>query len=613
MNKDIGMWTRYTIVCVVLLLTCNTLFAECMSDEEYSALASKFYSWEKGNADDSLLRQQIKIFNTLRALENYTQSHEYAIDQDNNHLTYIDKILIIVKNNVYSAIPLYIIRYAHDIHNAFGCAVDIVSVNGETAPQIRALIQSYSTNLDGTVLIGDIIPAFYYHPDSIESDTISWEEETFPCDLYYMDINGTWQLKNDGSGAYDGHTGNVKPEIFVGRINTATMGRDEIQELIYYFDKDHQYWTGQKALNKQRALTFTGPDWNNTNFWDSVAPLYGNNYYDVVQADMFNKHNYINYLQNNNYEFVQLACHSNVGFHNFQTTTDSLLYGTQISNLQTKQIGYNLFCCKACNWDKKANSQCLGESYLYGQNNNSSALTVIGSTKTGGMYYFSLFYRLLGIGRCIGEAHKQWWKVNFGDNHDINIVHWFYGMTILGDPLINFNFTNDCDDILTLNGGEESASNNMYYAQSKIIVQNYSLTEGQSVTLSAPTIQINGPFTCNSASTFTTNINDHCVCNSGTRNHQRTIRRNASTHSDFQLSHDDVTKPLTIFPNPAHDILNIQCNEPIASVSLFNINGQCVLRTKHSQINISHLPQGLYFIRVTTETEQILQTKIIHL
>jgi hypothetical protein len=56
----------------------------------------------------------------------------------------------------------------------------------------------------------------------------------------------------------------------------------------------------------------------------------------------------------------------------------------------------------------------------------------------------------------------------------------------------------------------------MYYAQSKIVVQNYSLTQGQSVSLYATEIQITGPFYCSSSSAqmrLVANVHDSCVCN----------------------------------------------------------------------------------------------------
>lgn len=595
----------YSFICVLLLSVCNVLCAEEITELEYEKLAMKFYSWEKGNENDSLVRQQIKNFNMERALESYSQNHEYTIMQDNYLQTYIQKILIIVKQNIYSNMSSYVIRYAHDVHNTFGCAVDIVSVNGESAPQIKTLIQTYATNLSGVVLVGDIIPAYYYH-----SVAPSWNEETFPCDLFYMDINGTWALKSDGSGVYDNHTGFVAPEIFVGRINTATMGRDEVQELKYYFDRNHQYWTGKKALNKQRALTFTETDWNYTDFWDKIAPLYGNNNYDVVKADMFYKTDYLNYLQNDNYEFIQLACHSWYYAHDFEVGgVHSTVYNYEISSLNTKQIGYNLFCCKGCKWTESYSSQCLGESYLYGQVNNSSALAVVGSAKTGGMLSFSDFYTPLGQGKCIGLAFKEWWISHCGNSHSDEKKRWFYGLTILGDPLLNFHFTNDCDEILYLNGGEET-TNNMYYAQSKIEVQNYSLTQGQFVQLSAPTIQITGPFACNSSSTFIATPNDNCVCNNNRFSSEE--RNNKKQYSEVTSEHIR-TYNLTAYPNPAKDLLIIDTNEELTLIVIYNQQGNYILQTKELNINVSHLTSGVYMIHALTTDGEMRKGKFIKL
>lgn len=593
----------YVIMTYLIIYSYVPLYAEDISEEEYAEIASKFYSWEKGNENDSLLRQQIKVFNVSRALESYSQNHEYSIPQDGNNQTYIEKILIIVKNNVYSSMPSYVIRYAHDIHNAYGCTVDIVSVSGETAPQIRSLIQAYSTDLNGVVLIGDIIPAFYYH-----GTAPTWEEETFPCDLFFMDIDGTWQLMNDGSGIYDGHTGNVAPEIFVGRINTATMGRNEIPELKWYFDKNHQFYMGQKVLNKQRAATFTYSDWDDVIFRTSVSPLYGSNYYDAVHGSAFNKANYCTYLQDTDYEFIQLACHSSSIHHNFKTTLDNILYQDKIDSLYTKQIGYNLFCCHACDWTDYDTKPCLGESYLYGMNNNSSTLALVGSTKTGGMLMGMVsFYTPLGNGKCIGYSFKNWWVVYCGPTHTGEQKRWYYGMVILGDPLIDFNFTNDCDDILYLNGGEEATSN-MYYAQSRIEVQNYSITQGQSVTLSAPNIQINGPFLCNPSSSFIATPFDSCICNTTTRKSNLVSYIHSSRISSRWASNYEITA----YPNPARNEVTIECPAAISEVSFINIEGQVLLRTNQSQIDISALPQGLYIVQAVTENGEILTTKIIH-
>lgn len=606
MKNTINLFCAITI-CLTSFL--NPLHAEeDLTEAEMDSLAMKFYSWEKG--DDSQIDHQI-AYSMNRTLESFSQNHEYTIMQDAYYPIYLEKILIIVKENVYCTIPTDILRYAHDIHNSYGCAVDIVSVNGETAPQVKSLIKTYSSNLDGVVLIGDIAYMNYYHPDSIiRGDTI-WKAETFPCDLYYMDLDGAWVQQGGTSNLLLAHfndvDGDVQPDIFIGRINTAGMGRNEIQELKYYFEKNHNYWTGKKALNKQRALTFTGKDWDDwwREFRGGISPLYGSNYYDAVYgSSLFTKANYCTYLQNSNYEFIQLACHSNVQFHNFQTTTDSIMSYPIIESLTKQQIGYNLFCCKACNWTKYYLSPCLGESYLYGKNDNSSALVVIGSSKTGGMLGLKKFYNPLGNGKCIGEAFKEWWINQWGNNHNNYAIHWAYGMTILGDPLVDFNFTNDCEDNLYLNDCEET-TNNIYYAQNKIIVQNYSITQGHTVSLFAPTIQITGPFVCNLGSTFTAAPFDSCVCN--------TAREYQQVSANRQMGSRVIKSDLiySIYPNPVKDILTIDVNEQLNIVALYNLRGQCVLRTNHAKINVSNLQEGVYILHVTTEKGKSLQSMII--
>ena len=73
--------------------------------------------------------------------------------------------------------------------------------------------------------------------------------------------------------------------------------------------------------------------------------------------------------------------------------------------------------------------------------------------------------------------------------------------------------------------------------------------------------------------------------------------------------------PSTAFyvsPNPAKDIINIQYDGLIEKIFVFNFNGQCILQTTQTRIDISHLPQGVYIIRASSEVGMMLQTKFIH-
>lgn len=63
-----------------------------------------------------------------------------------------------------------------------------------------------------------------------------------------------------------------------------------------------------------------------------------------------------------------------------------------------------------------------------------------------------------------------------------------------------------------------------------------------------------------------------------------------------QMYEDDVQ--INIFPNPSSNILNIQSNVQIEKIELINIQGQNILETNQSQLNIEGIPNGIYFVRV---------------
>ena len=71
---------------------------------------------------------------------------------------------------------------------------------------------------------------------------------------------------------------------------------------------------------------------------------------------------------------------------------------------------------------------------------------------------------------------------------------------------------------------------------------------------------------------------------------------------------------INIYPNPTNGLLNINTNENINSISIYNIIGKQVLNTIDKEtINISSLEDGIYFIDITTEkgiyTQRIILAK----
>jgi hypothetical protein len=64
----------------------------------------------------------------------------------------------------------------------------------------------------------------------------------------------------------------------------------------------------------------------------------------------------------------------------------------------------------------------------------------------------------------------------------------------------------------------------------------------------------------------------------------------------LKFEEEQKEKPFTIQPNPSTGVFQI--NAPDGDISVFNHTGALVLRTKwdeeSNEINISHLPAGLY-------------------
>ena len=94
-------------------------------------------------------------------------------------------------------------------------------------------------------------------------------------------------------------------------------------------------------------------------------------------------------------------------------------------------------------------------------------------------------------------------------------------------------------------------------------------------------------------------------------------RRELFTANNEEDNHDDavIEQPqkntFSISPNPVRDILNIHVSEELSQVNIYNLNGQCVLQSAQTDIDVSALPQGMYILRAETTDGNAHQTKFI--
>ena len=279
--------------------------------------------------------------------------------------------------------------------------------------------------LEGAVLIGDIPSAMmqYY-------DNFWYINRTYPIDLYLTDLDGEWVDIDHADDLFDAHnngTGDIYPEIWVGRICPESLNTtNHLSAYQNYFARNHAYRTGQ-LIRPHTQLVYIDDDWS---FWTSAwlgdMTAYSN-ITSVSINSMTTASDYMNRLTQT-YEFVHVFVHSWPYEHLFGPGgygAEGKVNYTNILNLNTQALFYNLFACSATNFEYKNN---LGTQYLFSNN----TLTVVGSSKIGGMTMNSYFYTPLSQGKVFGEAMRLWyWNPLHGPSDPDSM-----GMNILGDPLL---------------------------------------------------------------------------------------------------------------------------------------------------------------------------------
>jgi len=175
------------------------------------------------------------------------------------------KILILVMEDIFSDLKKELLTFINDIESD-GYLVELYHkevIDWRTPQKVRKFIKSHITDLIGCILVGHI-PMPQYKIKGYMN-----EYEIFPCDYYYMDLDGSWEFQSDNyyNGFYysifKNHTagnGDVEPEIWVGRITPDLWLGDEVELLKDYFDRNHKYRTRENPRSS-RALLYIDDPW----------------------------------------------------------------------------------------------------------------------------------------------------------------------------------------------------------------------------------------------------------------------------------------------------------------------------------------------------------------
>ena len=342
-------------------------------------------------------------------------------------------IAIFVDENTYVQLTPEIERYVKDIENDLQANVSLFHQNWQNPEDIRSRLLSLRyNNLRGTVLIGEI-PAVYF----------DWEEEEpppcpyagrypYPSDRYYMDLESELFIDNNSNGMFSDWDYLVEKPIeliWVGRIKPPVEGPEGIDLLRNYFDRNHQYRTGQSSPTKKmlvcssfevpelpppmiqegekmvegtpRALTlekyldnlydaFTG--------WGFSRPLYNRSEINILVDSPRNE--YLEVFQKD-YEILSVNVH---GSPVNQTFKDGNVEVEDIKTAQPEPYFYFLVSCFNGDFTKE---NYIGGHYLFDGN----GLLVWALTTKGfhGVWEATHYLKFLSLGDTFGEAfvHKE--------------------------------------------------------------------------------------------------------------------------------------------------------------------------------------------------------------
>ncbi|MDH5267327.1 MAG: C25 family cysteine peptidase [Candidatus Bathyarchaeota archaeon] len=345
-------------------------------------------------------------------------------------------VCILVNSTIYADIEFSLNRYAVDVENS-GFAVKIMETGqlfDETPEGIRSYLQeNLPHKLDGCLLVGDIPGALF---------EVGAKE--FPTDLYYMDLDGLW-TDSDNDMIYDEHSGDVAPEIWVGRLKVPDVAGDEASLLNDYFDKNHRYRIGTLTLPWWRGMIYIDDAGTNTNTENDAKSSLNKIYSDIVFVKDRATTNATDYKKRIDdqlgYQWMYLMCHGTYNNHTFMVPSeepetsneswfrwDGTVYSSDYRSINPRIFFYHLVVCSAALYSEP---DYLAGSAVFG---NDYGLLAVGSTETVSTLPVSGFYGSLSEGKCIGNAFREW-SVELHERYDY-LQRQFYGLTLIGDPTL---------------------------------------------------------------------------------------------------------------------------------------------------------------------------------
>ncbi|MBI5384179.1 MAG: VCBS repeat-containing protein [Verrucomicrobia bacterium] len=405
------------------------------------------------------------------------------------------RVVVVVADGIYSDVSTKLTRYVQDIE-AEGFSVITYRFVSGSAADLRAYLQGLygeAQSLAGAVFVGNL-PYIIFEKMSGDGGDASYSD--WPCDLFFMDMNGTWsdtledREVHAGNGKYDTWDFS-RLEIWVCRLKTDNLGAlgSETAILNNYFDKSHSY--RQHSLTSDHtALAYPDDDWDWVDDTKELAMAYGSAACTLVNDDeTTTATDYKTVRLPTRYDYIHVRSHGTPNGHEFFRSGGTVAEWVRTPDYRTidpPALFYTLFICSAADY--------TATNYLAGTIafNEMSGLLTVGSTKAGGMIGGSYWYGALGRRQCFGGAFVEWYNAEESVNAPGDMFGWHGGMVLIGDATLRpspqtFGFevsvprsAQEGDGVLA-NAGRVS----IYYAQASDTVVTLTSTDTTELTVPA--------------------------------------------------------------------------------------------------------------------------------
>lgn len=211
---------------------------------------------------------------------------------------------IVITKDIFPEIKEELGNYLNRLENC-NYGIDIQTFNSKaTIQDVKKYLQGKQSYLKGAFFIGDL-PAAWFKYDGDE----------FPIDLYFMDLDGSW-IDANNDGVFDNHTGNVNPEIYLGRIDGS------VSELKAYFKKVEAFKKGELSL-PNRFLAYVDDDWTsfhyNGPYYYGLENIFSEQEVDLVYDSMTTVADDYEERLPEGYQIVQIMAHSDWTMSLFKT------------------------------------------------------------------------------------------------------------------------------------------------------------------------------------------------------------------------------------------------------------------------------------------------------